>query len=743
MTLIRFRAGLHFWLKNRECEIQSRLPSGKLQIVEIETEQTSVLSEKEFVQFLFENDLELEPPTDKAKLSSYQQGDFSQFPDSLKAEAKRREPYVKAVLENQITIYTKASLTPLIEQISQTLKDEKPPSHITLYRWLKAYQRSGSDIRSLIPRHSAKGNFNPKLSPEVNQLLDEVVTEVYLTPERPTITQVYDVLICRILQENLLRKARAQKTLKIPHRTTIYRLIQNLDPYQKTVGRYGERTAKLMYHQVQDGPKPTRPLERVEIDHTLLPFFVVDTQTRIPIGTPALTSAVDKYSGVIVGYYLSFEPFSSVSVMYCLLHAIQPKNYLSTKFPGVQNTWDAYGVMETLVVDNGKEFYSQHFQDACKQLGITVQYTPPRMPWYKSIVERTFGSYNTQLLKGQPGGLFKEWIPDNYDPQKNAVVSLSALQEMIHIFIVDIHNQSAHPSFKTPRAEVWSKGLAEYPTLLPTRTQDLRILVGAIDYRVITRRGIEFLGLYYHSPVLARLRSNLEKPDARRKSGCQQREKATIKYDPTDLSQIYVFDPASHEFISVPAVNQEYTKGLTLWQHRVIKNLAAVEAKKVDIEALALAKQKIQEIVEREWLQSKAGKSRKSMARWLGIGRDDFPETDYTIVPDQSVNCIDNSSNQDVDNLFNQTHSLAGVSKLDSALNASEILADSPSQSPVLLATDTASNKSPNSKNKRHQKQTANKSQPVSTSLPLENTDVSSDWQPDLTGWSVSIGLPK
>ena len=190
MTLIRFRAGLHFWLKNREYEIQSRQPSGNLQILEIETGQTSVLSEKEFVQFLFDNNLELEPPAQQTKLSPYQQGDFSQFPDSLKAEAKRRESYVKAVLEHQITIYTTESLTPLIEQISQTLKDEKLPSHITLYRWLKAYQKSGGDIRSLIPRHSAKGNFNPKLSPEVNRLLDEVVTEVYLTPERPTIMQV-------------------------------------------------------------------------------------------------------------------------------------------------------------------------------------------------------------------------------------------------------------------------------------------------------------------------------------------------------------------------------------------------------------------------------------------------------------------------------------------------------------------------------------------------------------------------
>ena len=61
------------------------------------------------------------------------------------------------------------------------------------------------------------------------------------------------------------------------------------------------------------------------------------------------------------------------------------------------------------------------------------------MPWYKSSVERIFGIYNTQLLTGQPGTLFQEFTNHyDYDPIKNAVVSLSALQEMIHIFIVDI-----------------------------------------------------------------------------------------------------------------------------------------------------------------------------------------------------------------------------------------------------------------------------------------------------------------
>lgn len=470
----------------------------------------------------------------------------------------------------------------------------------------------------------------------------------------------------------------------------------------------------------------------------------------MPIGTPSLTSAVDKYSGVIVGYYLSFEPFSSLSVMQCLLHTIHPKDYVKNKFPSVKKDWNVYGIMEILVVDNGKEFYSQHFQDACQQLGISIQYTPPYMPWYKSSIKRTFSSYNTQLLQGQPGALFQEFTTQyDYDPKKNAVVSLEALQEMIHIFIVDIHNQSSHSQFCTPRAEVWSKGITEYPPTLPLNLQELRVLVGAIEKRVITRRGVELYGLYYNSCELARLRSNYEVEDMRRRGGLRQKEKATIKYDPTDLSKIYVFDPTSHQFIVVPAMNQEYTQGLTLWQHRVIKNLAAIESKRVDIVALALAKQKIQEIVEREWQKSSKGKTRKSMARWLGIGRDDLKVDEFTFNNEgQSSQCqnISTMTDKELASLFNTSSEITGISDLGNAENTLINILDNQQ-----LERNEQKPKSPNNsnhkilKNPKHQINKISVNSPDITDVSLLEQSVipSDDWKPDLTGWEVSIGLPK
>ncbi|MBE9229677.1 transposase [Phormidium sp. LEGE 05292] len=755
MSRVKFQVGLHFWLLGREYVIKQRLTGEDFQISDVVTENLSIIKETVLVQSLFKGSLEFENPARPLSppKKDYLAADFSQIPESLKQEAKIREKYVRATLEKNFKTRTKAELAPIIEQVAQSIKDATPPSYITLYRWLKIYEDSGQDIRALVPNYRKRGDYRPKISPEVKRIIDSAIARVYLNPNRAKVDAVYDEVVAEIVRENCFRKETGMELLKIPHRSTIYRFVLKLEPLEKAVARYGKKAAEKMYAPLQHPVQVTRPLERVEIDHTKLPFFVVDNETRLPIGTPALTSAVDKYSGLVVGYYLSFEPFSSLSVMQCLLNAIRPKDYVKSKFPSVQHDWNAYGLMETLVVDNGKEFLSEHFKDACQQLQIHVQYTPPKMPWYKGSIERYFGMLNTKILAGQPGNLLSDFVKDyDYDPQKNAVVSFEALQEMIHLFIIDIHNQNAHPEFKCPRSEVWSRAIDFHPPALPPYNKELRVLVGLIEKRVISRRGVEWSGLYYNCPDLVRLRSYFEPEDKRRKDGTRVREKALIKIDPNDISTIYVFEPTSDNFIAVPALAVEYTTGLTLWQHKVIKNLAAQEYKKVDIVALALAKKKIQEIVEREWLVTKKGKTRTAMARWFGIGREGF-NTGYQTEQILDLEATPPLEQREAFDASNQSHPMTGISDRGSAFHFHETspLSDSDSNrveetapvNSVTVTLDTSADvpvtQKP-SKRLRNQKTAPQKGSPVPKETETFNSKNS--WEPDLTGWDVSIGLP-
>jgi hypothetical protein len=107
----------------------------------------------------------------------------------------------------------------------------------------------------------------------------------------------------------------------------------------------------------------------------------------------------------------------------------------------------------------------------------------------------------------------------------------------------------------------------------------------------------------------------------------KEKEKVHVKYDPLDLSMLYVYDPRpGHEdWLPVPAVDQDYTKGLSIHKHRVIRNYILRQKKEVDIYELAAAKKHIQEVVEYEYGLTRKVRGRKKAARYLGIGSELTP----------------------------------------------------------------------------------------------------------------------
>ena len=143
---------------------------------------------------------------------------------------------------------------------------------------------------------------------------------------------------------------------------------------------------------------------------------------------------------------------------------------------------------------------------------------------------------------------------------------------------------------------------------VPPSAEDLSILLGRVTHRVIQHYGVQFCSLRYNSSELALLRTRLKG------------EKAKIKYHPADLSRLYIYDPFDNQYISVPALDQEYTQGLSLWKHRIIRRVARSEYDAVDLVALGRAKRKIQEIVEAGRSRKRLS-SRKRIARWDSNGK--------------------------------------------------------------------------------------------------------------------------
>ncbi|XGV97789.1 MAG: Mu transposase C-terminal domain-containing protein [Leptolyngbya sp. BL-A-14] len=650
MSSFKLGRNLHFWLDGHEYVIEDRLGNGDLKIRNVLTEEPSSISDDAILKLYEEERFQLEPPklsNGNKKVKSYKSADFSQISSSLREEAKRRYRYVNAYFERNLQKRNQKTLEPIIEEVSKELREEllaeltqvseelkkevlaklsdfDRPSWISVYRWIKKYEEGGHDVRSLVSNHRAKGDYEPKISQDVIAIINDAINEVYLNSLRPSVRDVCESIEFRIDARNSIRERQGLPPLESPNRTTIYRRVLQNDAYQEMVKRYGRRTADRKNNfSGYEPPQATRPLEEVEIDHTKLPFYIIDGETKLPIGIPTMTSAIDKAFSMPVGFFISFEPPSGLSVMQCLWHAIHPKGYIKKQYPSVTNTWDVFGIMGVLKCDNALEFKKgEQLKDAALQLGFHVDFCPVQVPWYKSRIEGFFHRINSELLRGKPGSYlkFENEFDDEYNAAKNAILTIEDLLEIIHLFIVDIVCQQPHPKFGTPKAELWRKAIDEFPPTLPSSRRDLRILLGTVVERVISRNGIEFEGLYYRSEDLIPLRQIYEQRDKRRTGGTRDREKARIKIDPTDISCVHVYDPTTLEFVRIPAVSQSYTQGLTLWQHRKIKELAARESEKVDIDALIIAKAKIHAVVDRAWRNTKGGRTRSTAARWLGIG---------------------------------------------------------------------------------------------------------------------------
>jgi putative transposase len=627
MARITLKDGLKFELHGKEYQLVELVNPGEWKILNMLTGQHNILSADIIMNFLFKGELKF------TTTKSQQHIAFPDLDETDRNEAIRREKYVMAILERGVNKSTAQVLEPIIqdvydrlqvdEGINREIKDKSQPSHITVYRWLKKYKQSEGNIHSLVSSTSKKGNRTARIQPEVSSIIQQSISEIYLNPNQASAKDAHDRAIVLVVQENQHRKNLSLPELKIPNYMTTLRAVNDLVPRERDEKRLGIRTANLIHQAISvgQGLNATRPLEIVAIDHSMLPFYVLDNDYRLPVGCPWLTAAIDVYSQTVVGYYLTFEPPSYLSVMYCLLHSIRPKEYVRLEYKSVKNNWTSYGLMENLKVDNGTDFTGRSLEDACRELKINLDFAPVRMPWYKAAIERFFGSLKTQLTGSIPGRCLQLLKESDYDPKKQSVVTLDGLQEILHHFIVDIHNQSGHTQLKSPRASVWNHAIQSCPISIPSSDDSLKVLLGDVEERVISNKGIEFNYLFYNSDRLQLLRQRHETEDGRKRDRIRGKEKAKIKYNRNDLSVIHVFDPSTREYLAVPAINQNYTQKLSLAQHRIIQRYVANQSQKVDIVALALAKQAIQNIVAEALKETKAAKTSKQIIKFLGTGR--------------------------------------------------------------------------------------------------------------------------
>ncbi|TPE44551.1 DDE-type integrase/transposase/recombinase [Maribrevibacterium harenarium] len=473
---------------------------------------------------------------------------------------------------------------------------------------------SNNTLISLVDRHHLKGNRDRKCEFSTEKFFEESIDR-FLKAERPSIASAYRLYEkqCLIHSKGSLHSYRPMS------KSSFYKRVEKLNSYEVAVKRFGKNKADILYSYKGKIVKPERIMQRVEIDHTPLDIILLDDETLTPIGRPYLTLLKDVYSGCLVGYHITFKAPQYASVAKAICNAILPKER-SKQLWNID--WPCHGKIETLVTDNGAEFWSGPLEHLCYELGIHIQYNRPGQPWQKPYIERSFRTINDLFLVDLAGKTFSSIdARKNYNPVENSKIKFSNFIQAFEKWVAEVYNCSPDTRNTKVPSVLWQEALEKMPPAELSNSQILELpkLAGLKETRAIQPSGITYNNLRYDSEDLSDYR--------KRYLSMNRTSRTTIKVDVDDLSHIYVYLPELEKYLTVPCVDQFYTQNLSLDQHLI--NRSFVKAHnllmgKSDVD-LAMANQEIREILADHDAKAKSStkiKTSKKAAQYKGYSNE-------------------------------------------------------------------------------------------------------------------------
>lgn len=393
-------------------------------------------------------------------------------------------------------------------------------------------------------------------------------------------------------------------------RSTVERRARAMDRQQVMLAKYGAEATRRHFRQTGMFEFPEEPFAIVEMDATESDTIVLSQDDDLPIGRFTITWLICLATRLFGGIYISWEPESYLTYSECLFHTLFPKPDIQQRY-GTMHPWLLWGIPKELRIDNHKAVRNQHFRNACDELGIKPVYAPPQTPEAKEVVERVTRTIKEQLMQKLPGGVFGELRRRRTaETIRQVCLYLREIEQALYIEILDIYSQTFHEGLQAVPSDYLQAWLDDgWEPRKPPSAEYARIALGQTVQRRVYHYGISYQRLLYNSDELGTIRDVLGK------------QKARVKIHPADLSRIYIYHPITKQYMAVPAKNQRYTRGLTLWQHRIIRHAALLNKHATDPAALGRAKRKIWALADEAKGRQLTLRTRRQLERFRQAGR--------------------------------------------------------------------------------------------------------------------------
>lgn len=189
---------------------------------------------------------------------------------------------------------------------------------------------------------------------------------------------------------------------------------------------------------------------------------------------------------------------------------------------------------------NGAEFGSIYFETLLAAFNCTKKQRPAASPRFGSIIERLFGSTNTEFLYNLRGNTqitkHLRQVTKANDPKKQAVWTLAKLYEHLCAYAYEFYDQRNHSALSQSPRQTLAKELEQSGMRLQQKVvYDKNFQIFTLPStpkgtaKVQPRIGVKINYLYYWSTDDSFLNPNIEETQV------------PVRYNPFDLGTAYVY----------------------------------------------------------------------------------------------------------------------------------------------------------------------------------------------------------
>jgi putative transposase len=297
------------------------------------------------------------------------------------------------------------------------------------------------------------------------------------------------------------------------------------------------------------------PLAGVQLAPTPVALRLVDALPRRPVGRPWITLALDVFSRMGAGFYVSVAPPGAMAGGLGLAHAMLPKAPGLAQ-PAIATSWPIWGVMDTVHADNGTECRGTMLQKAWEAYDLKLPWRPVRRPHCGGHIARLLGTLNHERhnLPGTTVSPPQERGP--YASEQRAALTFAAFERWLSILLVEGYPQRGHRARGTTPLQQYEEarfGPQERPGRgLPDRWLEApRVRLDLMPYeeRTVQAPGI---GIEEIQDSEAVLRPWSHAPAPRDTSGKRQGT-FLVRRDPRTMSRGYCDDPELKQYFESPS----------------------------------------------------------------------------------------------------------------------------------------------------------------------------------------------